>query len=69
MQFPNLIMKIAGDTNAAFLDIDSELGTGFYLLIAYSVVAGFLQSSLRIRDEKPTRPAAQAISDGGDGLS
>mmetsp|Transcript_21012 Transcript_21012/g.50674 ORF Transcript_21012/g.50674 Transcript_21012/m.50674 type:complete len:681 (+) Transcript_21012:41-2083(+) len=53
-KFPNLIMKIAGDTNASFLDIDSKLGTGFYILIAYSVVAGFLQFSLRVRhDESP----------------
>lgn len=42
-------MKIAGETNAQFLDIDSSLGIGFYILIAYSVVAGFLQYSLRIR--------------------
>ena len=43
-------MKIAGDKNAGFLNIDSNLGTGFYILIAYSVVAGFLQCSLRIRN-------------------
>ena len=48
-------MKIAGDTNSSFLDIDSNLGIGFYILIAYSVVAGFLQFSLRIRnDDKST---------------
>ena len=41
-------MKLAGD-NASFLDVDSNLGIGFYILIAYSVVAGFLQYSLRIR--------------------
>ncbi|KAL7544644.1 hypothetical protein ACHAWF_008018 [Thalassiosira exigua] len=48
-KFPNLIMRIAGDTNAGFLDIDSQLGVGFYILIAYSIVAGLLQNSLRIR--------------------
>ena len=48
-KFPNLILKIAGDTNAGFLDVDSELGTGFYILIVYSVVAGFLQASLQDR--------------------
>jgi hypothetical protein len=48
-QFPNLIMKLAGETNASFLDIDSNLGVGFYILIAYSIIAGFLQYSLRIR--------------------
>ncbi len=42
-------MKLAGETNASFLDIDSNLGIGFYILIVYSVVAGFLQFSLRIR--------------------
>jgi len=48
-KFPNLIMKIAGDSNAGFLDIDSGLGSGFYILIAYAVTTGFLQLSLRIR--------------------
>lgn len=45
-------MKIAGETNSTFLDIESNLGVGFYILIAYSVVAGFLQFSLRIRQDK-----------------
>ena len=45
-------MKIAGETNSTFLDIESNLGVGFYVLIAYSVVAGFLQFSLRIRQDK-----------------
>ena len=58
-------MKIAGDTNAGFLDIDSTLGTGFYILIAYSVVAGFLQFSLRIRhNDKSSQSALQGIADG-----
>ena len=45
-------MKIAGETNSTFLDIESNLGVGFYILIAHSVVAGFLQFSLRIRQDK-----------------
>ena len=45
-------MKIAGETNSTFLDIESNLGVGFYILIAYSVVAGFLQFSLRIGQDK-----------------
>jgi hypothetical protein len=48
-QFEKLIMKIAGDSNAGFLDIESGLGYGFYILIVYSVVAGFLHYSLRVR--------------------
>jgi len=52
-KFPNLIMKIA-EQNAGFLDINSELGTGFYILIVYSVVAGFMQCSLKIRQNEPT---------------
>jgi hypothetical protein len=50
-KFSKLIKKIAGSSNAIFLDITSGLGPGFYLLIAYSVAAGFLQRSLCI-----TRP-------------
>lgn len=65
-KFPNLIMKIAGDTNSSFLDIDSNLGIGFYILIAYSVVAGFLQFSLRIRnDDKSTEQST--IQGGANG--
>jgi len=48
-------MKLAGETNASFLDIDSSLGVGFYLLIAYSLLAGFLQFSLRLRNDVPTK--------------
>ena len=51
-KFPNLVNKIAGETNSAFLEIDSNLGVGFYILIAYSVVAGFLQYTLRIQHEE-----------------
>ena len=46
-KYGNLIMKIAWDSNSAFLDIESGLGPGFYVLIAYSVAAGFLLCSLR----------------------
>jgi hypothetical protein len=48
-------MKLAGETNASFLDIDSSLGVGFYLLIAYSLLAGFLQFSLRLRYDVSTK--------------
>jgi hypothetical protein len=48
-------MKLAGETNASFLDIDSSLGIGFYLLIAYSFLAGFLQFSLRLRNDVSTK--------------
>ena len=57
-------MKIAGDTNAGFLDIDSGLGVGFYILIAYSIVAGFLQFSLRIRqNDESTKTSSQEPAD------
>lgn len=48
-------MKLAGETNASFLDIDSSLGVGFYLLLAYSLLAGFLQFSLRLRNDVSTK--------------
>ena len=48
-------MKLAGETNASFLDIDSSLGVGFFLLIAYSLLAGFLQFSLRLRNDVSTK--------------
>ncbi|KAL3802371.1 hypothetical protein HJC23_007196 [Cyclotella cryptica] len=51
-KYDNLIMKIAGDSNSGFLDIESGLGPGFYILIAYSVAAGFLLYSLRHIPEK-----------------
>ena len=54
-KFPNLVNKIAGESNSAFLNIDSNLGVGFYILIAYSVVAGFLQYTLRIQHEEVAR--------------
>ena len=46
-KYDNLITKIAGDFNLAFLDIESGLGPGFYILIAYCVTAGFLLYALK----------------------
>ena len=51
-KFPQLIMKLAGETNAGFLDIKSGLGNGFYILIVYAVVAGFMQFSLIVRSDE-----------------
>ena len=51
-KFPQLVGKLAGDTNAGFLEVNSGLGSGFYILIAYSVLAGFLQYSLIVRYDK-----------------
>ena len=64
IQFPNLIMKIAGDSNAGFLDVNSGLGSGFYILIAYSVIAGFLQFSLRVRNGNSGQSSSQGIEMG-----
>lgn len=61
-KFPNLITKIAGEANAGFLDIESGLGTGFYILIAYSVIAGFLQFSLRVRYPNSSKPAGERLN-------
>lgn len=58
-KFSELVTRIAGQTNALFLDITSGLGPGFYLLIAYSVVAGFLQFSLRITS--PTKGRNETV--------
>ena len=58
-------MKLAGETNASFLDIESKLGTGFYILIAYSVVAGFLQFSLRIRHCDVSKQSSLMEEDAG----
>jgi hypothetical protein len=55
-------MRLAG-TNASFLDVDSNLGIGFYILTAYCVVAGFLQFSLRIRICKASKIAATKNED------
>lgn len=48
-KFPSLVTKIAGESNSGFISIDTSLGTGFYLLIAYCVIAGYLQYFLRTR--------------------
>ena len=42
-KFEEFITSIAGDENASLIDIKSGLGSGFYILIAYCVVAGALQ--------------------------
>lgn len=47
-KFSELIATIAGEENEGFISVTSKLGTGFYILIAYSVVAGFLQYSIRV---------------------
>ena len=66
IQFPNLIMKIAGDSNAGFLDVNSGLGSGFYILTAYSylVITGFLQFSLQVRNDKSGQSLSQGIKVG-----
>ncbi len=61
-------MKIAGDSNAGFLNVDSNLGVGFYILIAYSVVAGFLQCSLRIRNGGSAKASLQGTADNEKGI-
>ena len=57
-KFPQLIMKLAGETNAGFLDIKSGLGNGFYILIVYAVVAGFMQFSLIVRSDEEVMAAS-----------
>mmetsp|Transcript_35984 Transcript_35984/g.61382 ORF Transcript_35984/g.61382 Transcript_35984/m.61382 type:complete len:556 (-) Transcript_35984:93-1760(-) len=48
-KFEHFIKSVAGIENEGFLDIKSGLGNGFHILIAYAVVACFLQFSLGIR--------------------
>jgi len=62
-KFPQLVGKLAGDTNAGFLDVKSGLGIGFYILIAYSVVAGFLQWSLIVRYDKKKQLLAESVAE------
>jgi len=62
-KYSELVSKIAGDSMAGFFTIQTHLGPGFYLLIAYAVVAGFLQFSLRVRNDKYAR-----VSLGNDDL-
>lgn len=42
-KFDDLIAALAGNENSAFFVMSSALGTGFYILIGYSVLAGILQ--------------------------
>ncbi len=60
-KFPALVGKLAGETNSGFIDIKSSLGSGFYILIAYSVVAGFLQWSLIVRYDKETQLSTEQV--------
>ena len=63
-KFEKLIMKIAGDANSEFITITSGTGSGFYILIAYSVVAGFLQFSLRLRCDESMQSTSEHDSNG-----
>ena len=47
-KFEQFIKQLAGDQGAQFIDVETYLGPGFYILLAYSVVAGLLQYYLRI---------------------
>eukprot|EP00980_Cylindrotheca_fusiformis_P023272 scaffold10310_cov81-Cylindrotheca_fusiformis.AAC.3 len=70
-KFAQLVDRIAGETNKVFLDISSGLGPGFYLLIAYSVVAGFLQFTLRVSRTPSTTNNVETTSNQkgeGDGV-
>ena len=46
-----LIKGVAGQSNAELIQISSQLGPGFYILIVYSFVAGFLQFAVRVRND------------------
>ncbi len=61
-KFTQLVGKLAGDTNAGFLEVNSGLGSGFYILIAYSVVAGFLQWSLLVRYDEKKQLVTERVS-------
>ncbi|KAL7531332.1 LOW QUALITY PROTEIN: hypothetical protein ACHAXR_004925 [Thalassiosira sp. AJA248-18] len=60
-KFEQFIVGVAGSENEDFLDIQSGLGNGFYILVAYSVVACFLQFSLGIR-HTTTLPASKSFN-------
>ena len=47
-KFHQFVYELAGEEGAQFIDVESYLGPGFYVLIVYSVVAGLLQYYLRI---------------------
>ncbi|CAJ1952002.1 unnamed protein product [Cylindrotheca closterium] len=57
-KFSDLVARLAGDSNAVFLDITSGLGAGFYILLAYSFIAGFLQFTLRVIHDDPIMPSS-----------
>ena len=46
-----LIKGVAGQSNAELIQVSSQLGPGFYILIVYSFVAGFLQFAVRVRND------------------
>lgn len=48
-KFEDLIGALAGNEGAAFFGVISELSPGFFLLIAYSVVAGLLHHFFNMR--------------------
>lgn len=41
-KFDDLVASFAGNQNAEFFGLTAELGPGFYILIVYSICAGFL---------------------------
>ena len=46
-----LIKGVAGSSNAELVQVSSDFGPGFYLLVVYSFVAGFLQFAVRVRND------------------
>jgi hypothetical protein len=41
-KFKQLVDRLAGDEGAALFEVTSELGPGFYALIAYTICGGFV---------------------------
>ena len=41
-KFDALIARLAGEEGSQFFEVNSELGSGFYVLIVYSVFGGLL---------------------------
>jgi hypothetical protein len=41
-KFKQLVDRLAGDEGAALFEVTSELGPGFYVLIAYTICGGFV---------------------------
>mmetsp|Transcript_43887 Transcript_43887/g.78764 ORF Transcript_43887/g.78764 Transcript_43887/m.78764 type:complete len:574 (-) Transcript_43887:175-1896(-) len=60
-KFDQFIMNVAGIENEDILDVKSGLGSGFYILIAYSVVACVLQFSLGIRHDSSGQPSPKSV--------